>query len=174
MLKISLILFFLLFSFSASSVEQFNFDVTEIEIIDNGNKFLGKKRGKITTNEGLIIEADEFEYNKKLNVLNASGNIIINDDIRKLLINSDEIKYDKNINVVYSKKNSRAVSLNDNIKIKAEKFEYYINEDKILAKNNVVLEDKIEGYKISSDFIQYSKKNEEVYSKSKTTANIFS
>ena len=97
MLKISLILFFLLFSFGANSVEQFNFDVTEIEIIDNGNKFLGKKRGKITTNEGLVIEADEFEYNKKLNILNATGNIIINDNIKKFLINSDQIKYDKNM-----------------------------------------------------------------------------
>ena len=27
--------------------KQFNFDVTEIEILENGNKFIGKKRGKI-------------------------------------------------------------------------------------------------------------------------------
>ncbi len=27
------------------AIEQFNFDITEIEITDNGNKFIGKKRG---------------------------------------------------------------------------------------------------------------------------------
>ena len=48
MFKLILILFFLFFSFNANSVDQFNFDVTEVEIIENGNKFIGK-RGKITT-----------------------------------------------------------------------------------------------------------------------------
>ena len=41
--------------------EQFNFDVSEIEILDNGNKVIGSKRGKITTNDGVIISADKFE-----------------------------------------------------------------------------------------------------------------
>ena len=36
-----------LLSFNANSVEQFNFDVTEIEITNNGNTFKGFKRGKI-------------------------------------------------------------------------------------------------------------------------------
>ena len=44
--KITLILFFLLYSFKANSLDQFNFDVTEVEIIDNGNKFIGKKEVK--------------------------------------------------------------------------------------------------------------------------------
>ena len=69
----------------------------------------------ITTNDGIVIEADEFEYNKKLNILYASGNIKINDAINSIVINSDEIEYDKNTNIVYSKKNSRFISLNDNI-----------------------------------------------------------
>ena len=36
----------IVFSFYISpiySIDQFNFDVTEIEIIDEGNKFIGKK-----------------------------------------------------------------------------------------------------------------------------------
>ena len=86
MYKITLILFFLLFSFKANSLDQFNFDVTEVEIIDNGNKFIGKKRGKIITDQNIIIEADEFEYDKKLNILNATGKIIINDTKKKIII----------------------------------------------------------------------------------------
>ena len=72
-----LIIFFTFLSVSAK--EQFNFDITEIEIKENGNKFLGKKRGFITSNDGLEIEANEFEYDKLENILYASGNIKILD-----------------------------------------------------------------------------------------------
>ena len=61
------------------SNEQFNFDVKEILITDNGNKFIGTERGKIISNTGLIITANKFEYDKKLNLLNASGNVEVHD-----------------------------------------------------------------------------------------------
>ena len=65
MLNKILILFIIIlnnFIFSNSfSNDQLNFDVTEIEILDGGNKIKGKKRGTITTNNGFIINADEFE-----------------------------------------------------------------------------------------------------------------
>mgnify|MGYP001184421898 FL=1 len=77
---ISALLFYFL-SFNAYSVEQFNFDVTEIQIIENGNKFIGLKRGKIKTNDGIIIDADNFEYDKTLNILKANGDVKITDNI---------------------------------------------------------------------------------------------
>ena len=54
----------------ANALEQFNFDVTNIEILENGKIFKGLNKGVIKT-DGLIIEADEFEYNKPLNIFNA-------------------------------------------------------------------------------------------------------
>ena len=48
---------------NAIAQEQFNFDITEIEIQENGNLFKGIERGTITTNDGLSIDADKFEYN---------------------------------------------------------------------------------------------------------------
>ena len=38
------------------SSEQFNFDITEIEILENGQKFIGTKRGEISTNNNIIIK----------------------------------------------------------------------------------------------------------------------
>ena len=67
--KIVYLLFFLILSFGANSQEQFNFDVTQIDILENGNKFIGTKRGTITSNDGIVIEANKFEYNKKSNIL---------------------------------------------------------------------------------------------------------
>ena len=70
-----------LFYNTASSTEQFYFDVTEVEIIENGNIYRGLKRGVISTNNGTIINANTFEYNKQTNVLNAKGNVKIEDTI---------------------------------------------------------------------------------------------
>ena len=45
-----------------------SFDVTEIEILDGGNRIIGKNRGTINTNNGIIIEADQFEFVDDANV----------------------------------------------------------------------------------------------------------
>ena len=67
-MKNSLILVVLIFKIfftatvGSNSAESFNFDVTEIEITENGNKFKGINRGKIRTDNGIVIDADEFDY----------------------------------------------------------------------------------------------------------------
>ena len=51
------------------SYEQFNFDVTELEILQNGEIIKGLKKGTVNTNDGIIINADTFVYEKLLNIL---------------------------------------------------------------------------------------------------------
>ena len=83
------ILFFSLITFDVYSLDEFNFDVSEIQILENGNKFVGDKRGVITNNKGIEINADRFEYYKKSEILNAKGNVRIIDrilHIRKKMI----------------------------------------------------------------------------------------
>ena len=74
-------IFFNLYSLTVHAGEQFNFNVTEIEILENGNKFKGTKRGKITTDNGIVLDANTFEYDKATNILNAKGNVILKDTI---------------------------------------------------------------------------------------------
>ena len=85
------------------STDQFNFDVTEIEIVEEGNKFIGKKRGLITTDNNIKIEADEFIYDKSLNTLKLIGNILINDLDEDLKIFSEEAIYYKPRNFYFKK-----------------------------------------------------------------------
>ena len=66
-----ILIFNCLINLSAKSNEPFKFDVTEIEIIDNGNTIKGIKGGVVTTDSGLKIEANTFVYDKMLNILNA-------------------------------------------------------------------------------------------------------
>ena len=61
------ILIGILISSKSFSSDQFSFDVTNIEISENGNVFKGFNKGIIQTNDGIIITADTFEYNKTSN-----------------------------------------------------------------------------------------------------------
>ena len=92
--KLSLVLFLLLLTcinFSSAS-EQFKFDITEIEITQNGNLIIGSKGGKAETNDGYEIIAENFVYNKLSNILKASG------DVRLINTNNDFIIFsDKSI-----------------------------------------------------------------------------
>ena len=68
MLNRFFIFFLIIFNFiflNGFSDEQISFDVNEIEILDGGNKIIGKNRGIINTNNGITIEANEFEFDKK-------------------------------------------------------------------------------------------------------------
>src|SRR6056300_956802 len=86
----------------------FNFDVTEIEILENGNIIKGLKKGTVTTNDGIIIIADTFIYDKKLETLTASGNVEALDTNRNLKINTQNLSYEKNREIITTNKNSKA------------------------------------------------------------------
>ena len=148
--KIILILILNLFIQSFCYSDQFNFDVTEIEITENGNKFIGKKRGLITTEDGIEIDANQFEYDKKLNILNAKGNVKISDNINKFINYTDKVIYYKNDEKIITQKNSKGIDLNNDLIITANDFEYDLSFNILSEKNNVYLEDKVEDYKLRS------------------------
>ena len=89
-------IFFHLITFNLYGNEQISFDVTEIEILDGGDKIIGKDRGIINSNDEITIEADEFEFDKKKNILKAKGDILIIDQIDKYNFSAQEIIYNIN------------------------------------------------------------------------------
>ena len=170
--KIILILISNFFIQNVCYSDQFNFDVTEIEITENGNKFIGKKRGLITTDDGIEIEANQFEYDKNLNILNAKGKVKISDNINKYIIYTDKVIYYKNDEKIFTQNNSKGIDLNNDTIIKANAFEYDLSFNILSAKGNVYLEDKEEDYKLRSEFLKYFKNDEKIATKGNTTADI--
>ncbi len=153
--------------FNALSSDQINFNISEIEILDGGNKIIGKKRGKITTNDGIVIEADQFEYDKIENVLKANGNIKIEDKINNYKISSENVEYHKNIEKIEIKgKTNSLVYLNYNFKtedITILRKEKIINSDKsatIIDKKNQTL---YEISKFSYSLVDEIIKGEEIF-----------
>ena len=137
------IIIFCNFIFSnVSSNDQLNFDISQIEILDGGNKIIGKKRGKITTNNGITINADQFEYDKDKNILKASGNIKIEDKINNYEVSSENIVYFKDIEKIEIEGKSDFL-INSNYNFKTEDITI-LREEKIISsdKNATIINKK--------------------------------
>ena len=150
--------------------DQFNFDITEIEIKENGNKFFGLKRGKITTDSGIEINADKFIYDKILNILDAQGNVKIVDKLNNFIIYSNKITYLKNDEIIITKEGSKAI--NDNTIIVAEEFKYLKKTNILVAKNKVKIDDPNQDVVIFTQEITYDQNEEIIYTKGYTEARI--
>ena len=165
--SIILIINYLFFS-QVLANDSFNFDIPEIQILNNGNTYKGIKRGQITTSENFSIKADNFIYQKNDNTINASGNVILEDKINKYEIFSEFIFYDKNSEEIFSKgetkinvipkyiiessdiylnrnklelfsKNQASIQSNKNRFYKFKEFKYLINNEILKAKDISIL-----------------------------------
>ena len=160
------IFFKLLFCQFVYANDQFVFDVTEVEILDNGNLIKGNKQGIVKTIDGLTLEAEEFLYNKVLNILEAKGKVKIYDPINNIKIFSDEITYLKNDEKIFTNKNSKAVY--GETVITAEEFEYNKILNILNASNKVKIVDKIKNYSLFTESITYLKNKEKIFTQGKT------
>ena len=156
---------------NVNSNEIFNFDVTTVEILDNGNKFKGSNRGTISTNDGIKIDADTFVYEKSTNYLNAKGNVVIKDNIKNYIIYADEISYFKDNEIISTNGNSKIIN-NNNQEIIANNIEYNKLLNIINAKGKVEIKDIKKNYILFSEDISYFKNDEKIFTKGKTSAKI--
>ena len=173
--KILYVLFFLIFNnlilFNVESSEQFNFDVTEIEILENGNIIKGLKKGTVTANDGIKILADTFIYNKISSILTANGNVEIIDDNRNLKIYSENAVYKKNEELLTTSINSKAI-YEAGKSIFADKFIFDRSENIINAIGKVRINDPINDYLISGDDFTYYKNFEKIVARGDADAII--
>ena len=136
----------------------FNFNITEMEIKDNGKRILGKNKGVAKSIDGTTIEANNFDYDKVENILISSGTVKIYDPNNNIIILSDKMTYYKNKELIITEGNSKIID--SNIEIDADNFKYNKFKDTIYATGNVEIENKKEKYLILSDKITYYKNKE--------------
>jgi LPS-assembly protein len=132
---IKILFIFILSLSSVESVfsEEFIFEVSEIEIEDNGNIYKGNNRGKITTSNQVEIVSNNFIYLKKINRLEASGSVQLIDFKNNIIINAEKIYYLKDDEKIYTVGKTL---------IKVEKDYTIEGEDLTLLKNKMVLSSK--------------------------------
>ena len=153
---IYLIIFYLFFCFGyLKANEQFSFDVTKVEISDNGNLFKGLNRGIAkTNNEQLIIIADFFEYNKITNILIAKGNVIVEDKVKNYILESNHLTYFKTKEKIFSKDKTK-ILIESKYNIKSSDLELDRIENIITSnKKSIILDDDYSKYE--TDILHYS------------------
>ena len=169
--KIKIIFLFVFYFFNAHGAEQFQFEITEIEILENGNLYKGLKRGTIKTDNGIIINANNFTYNKKTNLVDAKGNVKVEDKINKYTIFSNSLTYNKNEELIITDGDSEAFD-EKNKKINAKKLTYNKSLNILSAEGNARIEDVNKDYVIYSEYITYFKNTEIVTTRGETKAEI--
>ena len=151
------ILINLFFTSNLNSKDIFSFNVTEIQITQDGNLFKGYNGGEAFTNDGVSITAENFEYNKITNILIAKKNVRLVDKKKNIIINAEKISYLKNEEKVFAIGNVKLVDKNKNIIIKTDEISYLKNKEKIFAKGDVQLEDKTKDIFVNANQISYLK-----------------
>ena len=159
---------FFLVSKSSNANEPFIFNVTEIEILEDGNQINGYKGGTATSKDGSIITAENFFYNKLTNILETSGNVKYSDKIKNITITTDKAIYLKNEEKIFTKGNSKAV--NDNNTISASSLEYDKIKNIFKAKKNAIATDLEKDTTIYADEITYLKNEEKIFTKGNSKA----
>ena len=161
---------FFLLSKNVYANEPFVFNVTEIEILEDGNKIYGYKGGTAISEDGSIITAENFFYNKLTNILETSGNVKYLDKVKNIVITSDKATYLKNDEKIFTIGNSKAVSENNTIT--ATNLEYDKINNIFEAKKNAVVTDFQKNTTIYAEEIKYLKNEEKAFTKGKTRALI--
>ena len=161
---------FIFLSKNINADEPFIFDITEIEILDNGNQINGFKGGTATSKDGSTITAENFFYNKLTNILETTGNVEYTDKIKNIIITTDKAIYLKNEEKIFTIDNSKAV--NESNTITASNLEYDKIKNIFEAKKNAVVIDFEKDTTIYADEISYFKNEEKIFTKGKTKALI--
>jgi LPS-assembly protein len=102
LITIFLILIFNLSSSNFSISEEFTFEVTDLEILEDNTIYKGNNRGKVITDTQVELISDNFEYLKKINRLEANGNVQLTDIKSNIIINAEKIFYLKSEEIIYT------------------------------------------------------------------------
>ncbi len=148
--------------------EIFNFNVSEIEITQNGNIFKGYNGGEAFTNDGIYIKAQNFEYNKLSKTLFSIGNVMLKNENTKITIYADQILYFKNLEKVVADGNVKIKDVNKNINIDADKITYLKKFNKIITEGKTISNINSK-YKFNSKNLTFLQDEMRIYSSHETT-----
>ena len=102
-----IIIIFLSFIFNLTylnsiSADEFIFRVTDLEILENNTVYRGNNRGEIITDTQVELISDNFEYLKKINRLEANGNVQLTDTKSNTIIKAEKMFYLKSEEKIYT------------------------------------------------------------------------
>ena len=116
------------------------------------NKEIFNSKGKSRAfDNGLTINADEFEYNKTLNIANAYKNVVINDKFQDVLIFTENSTYFRNKEKIITEGKTEAISENK-YNFKSKDTVFLRNEGILSSKFNTIITDDDDNFYNLSNF----------------------
>ena len=141
------LIFKILFITNALS-EEIKFEANVIEFLDKDKKIIAEKNVKIFSNTGVVINADKMEYNKEIGIINAEGEILIENNDNDIKIYGDKLTYDQNLNKLKVSKNAE-IKILDNYTLETELINYDIVKKEIVIETIANIFDNL-GNKITA------------------------
>tara|TARA_Y100001958_G_C21247251_1_gene578328 strand:- start:3219 stop:5600 length:2382 start_codon:yes stop_codon:yes gene_type:complete len=153
-----IIIFYLFLLSKSFALEEFTFETSEIEIINNG-KFIYAKEGKaISSDKNLEIDAANFEYDKNSKLLKAfNGFAIFKKDNLKIVF--DEMTLNQNDAILKAKKNVEIYELEKDFIIQTDLIVYDKKTNTIRSITKSILKDRLNNKIISEKFEYELNKN---------------
>ena len=150
------LIFFLIFciNISNSFSEELKFEASSIEVLDKDKIIIAKEGVKILSGDKIVIDADQMRYNKEEKFLEASGNIVITNQIENIEITSDSITYDKKKEKIISSGNVE-IKFQDDYTLKTQEIIYLKNSEEILINNISKIKDNL-GNEIEFEQLNYN------------------
>ena len=79
------------------------------------------------------INAENFEFDKISNILNANGNVKVEDKIQNYIIYTENLTYDKNLQKIFTKGSTKS-NIQSKYLFQSKDVEFLFNEKKISSK----------------------------------------
>ena len=170
--KFLLLSFFFLFIFinNKSISEEFNFEGEEIEILNNGEKLKSNKGVKITSSNGMIITAQEFEYDKNNSELFVEKNVLVNDVINNTIIKTNKIKYIKKLEQIFTSEDTE-IEIEKKVFIKTKNLVYFRKNQEIKSIHKTEVKDNFGNNLITEGFL-YDIQNKILKGKNATVKDV--
>ncbi len=148
-----LVLFFYIFFICQINLgaDEFYFEGEEIQILDEGKRLVSKNNVKITTDDDLTFEGNEFEYDKVKLELVLKGNVIIIDKEKNINIKTNQVKYFKRNERLFTDKFTE-ININDDYFIKSKNLIFDRNKGILSSDENTSVLDNFNNELLSNEF----------------------
>ena len=135
------ILFLLIFTFDASTSNDFELDAKLIEFDNDGKIITATGNVEIKVQNGIIIKSDKSILNKEDSILEAFGNIYLLDKKNKIEIFAENIKYEKKENTIIFRGDNETI-FDKKFNLKSRDIIYNKNKNLIYSNRKTSLKDK--------------------------------
>ena len=150
-LFIILNLFFIIVFNSYVLGDEFNFEGSELLLLDNGNRLRGINGVTLTSNTGIKISGKEFDYDKVSSVLKVKGDVLVEDEFNNLDLRTEEITYLKSKEIIFTKRKS-IITFDKEYLISSKELTYNRNKNLIFSEKDITIKDKIGNNSTMSNF----------------------